>query len=130
MIQHLWEFDHPYHCGEATWHRNSDGTTNHENWTSWEDFTDNTIFTSGDRDLNLLVRWDWQSWRRHTDPSLRGDEPDQLMLFFVMQRKGFLCSHYINVTDDDEPAVRTWLAECARTTSALWAPFLPVEGQP
>lgn len=121
---HLWEHDHPYYCSEATWHRNSDGTMNHRQWSSWADFRDETIFTSGDRDLNLLVRWDWISWQRHQDESLRSDSPDVLELYFVMQRKGYLASHYIEVTDADEPEVRAFLTECAAAMSATWAPLL------
>lgn len=120
---HLWEIEHPYYCNEATWHRNIDGTSNHQRWTSWAEFRDGTIFTTGDRDMNLLVRWDWNSWKRDPDPHLRGDEPDELCLYFVMQRKGFLASHYIQVTDDDEPEVRAWLAECAKTVTQMWEPL-------
>lgn len=123
-LRHLWEFDHPYYCGEATWHKNTDGTFNHQRWSSWADFRDNTIFTTGDRDLNLLVRWDWHSWRRHPDASLRSDSPDELNLYFVMQRKGFLASHYIEVCDDDEPEVRAFLVECAKAMAATWEPLL------
>ena len=126
-VKHLWEYDHPYYCGEATWYRRSDGGSDHTRWDSWADFNESTIFVSGDRDLNLLARWDWHSWQRHPDPDLRSDSPDELCLYFVMQRKGYLCSHYIRVTDDDEPAVRAFLEECAATTVALWEPFL---GQP
>jgi hypothetical protein len=120
---HLWEIDHPYYCAEATWHKNLDGTFNHQRWAAWAEFRDDTIFTTGDRDLNLLFRWDWQSWRRHPSPSLRADEPDELSLFFVMQRKGFLASHTIHVIDDDEPEVRAFLTDCANTMTALWEPF-------
>jgi hypothetical protein len=124
--RHLWEYDHPYYCAEATWYRRADGGFDHQRWPSWAEFRDNTIFTTGDRDLNLLVRWDWRSWRRHPDPDLRSDSPDELLLYFVMQRKGFLASHYITVTDADEPEVRVFLAECAKTTRDLWAPLLEV----
>jgi hypothetical protein len=123
-MTHLWEFDHPYYCADATWYQRSDGGFDHRNWTSWADFRDSTIFTTGDRDLNLLVRWDWISWPRHPDPDLRAEGPDTLHLFFVMQRKGFLASHAIDVTDADEDEVRAFLVECATTTVALWAPLL------
>lgn len=117
--RHLWEYDHPYYCGEATF--------NHTRWESWAEFRDATIFTTGDRDLNLLVRWDWKSWQRHPDPDLRSDSPDELCLYFVMQRKGLLASHYIAVGDDDEHEVLAFLQECAQATRALWEPLLPDE---
>ena len=119
-MRHLWEYDHPYYCGEATWHRRE----YHNEHESWADFVEETSFTQGDRDLNFLFRWDWKSWRRHPDPGLRSDEPDQLCLYFVIQRKGFMTSHYINVTDDDEPAVRAFLTECAATMRQTWEPFM------
>ncbi len=123
---HLWEIDHPYYCGEATWYRRSDGDVDHHRWESWADFKDTTLY-DGDRDLNLLFRWDWKSWRRDPDPASRSDEPDQLLLFFVLQRKPILCSHYITVTDEDEPEVREWLKKCARTITELWRPLTLTE---
>lgn len=116
---HLWEVDHPYYCDNASWYKVDD----HSTWRSWAEFRDNTIFTTGDRDMNLLVRWDWHSWRRHPDTDLRSDAPDELNLFFVMQRKGYLLSHSMTVTDDDEPEVRAFLTECAATIAALWQPL-------
>lgn len=115
---HLWEVDHPYYCGEANYYGQ-----NHTKWSSWADFRDGTIFTTGDRDMNLLVRWDWHSWRRHPDPSERSDSPDTLELFFVMQRKGYLASHSIEITDEDEPEVRAFLVECAQKMAQLWTPL-------
>lgn len=118
-MTHLWEVDHPYYCNEANWYKREDHTC----WGSWADFRDSTIFTTGDRDLNLLVRWDWNSYRRGPDADEGADSPDELQLYFVMQRKGFLASHHITVTDEDEPEVRAFLAECAKTVGQLWAPL-------
>lgn len=117
---HLWEVDHPYYCSAATWHKVSD----HTRWTSWADFRDETIFTTGDRDLNMLARWDWHSWRREADEDLRSDRGDELELFFVMQRKGYLASHSIVVTDEDEAEIRAFLVECAATIAQLWQPII------
>ena len=94
----------------------------HNLFGTWRDFTGETEFFGGDRDQNLLVRWDWHSWRRHPDPFLRGDDPDELLLFFVLQRKAILCSAGIGVTDDDEPAVREFLRECGKVITAIWEP--------
>jgi hypothetical protein len=121
--RHLWEYDHPYYCGEATWYCGADGTFDHHRWSSWREFRHGTVFVDGDRDQNLLIRWDWLSWRRHPDPSRRSDQPDELCLYFVIQRKPILCSHYIEVTDEDEPEVRMWLEECARTIGQIWEPI-------
>lgn len=118
-MKHLWEVDHPYYCGEATWYKVED----HQRWNSWTDFRENTIFVTGDRDMNLLFRWDWHSWRRHPDPIERYDTDDELELFFVLQRKPMLVSHAIAVTDDDESEIRAWLTECAATIRTIWEPI-------
>jgi hypothetical protein len=119
MTRHLWEIDHPYYCEAGNYFK----TGQHTLFASWAEFTETTFF-SGDRDLNLLFRWDWKSWRRHPDPDLRGDEPDELLLFFVLQRKGLECSVGIAVTDEDEPRIRAWLYECAVALRETWEPFL------
>lgn len=116
--RHLWEVDHPYYCGEATWYKVED----HKRWPSWAAFRDGTIFVTGDRDLNLLFRWDWHS-ARGTDPWVDEGDPDQLCLYFVLQRKPFMVSHYMPVTDEDEPEVRAFLEACAVALAAIWEPL-------
>lgn len=119
-VKHLWEYDHPYYCMEGNFFKPGQ----HALFGSWREFADDTLFASGDRDLNLLVRWDWISWQRHPDPDLRSEDPDNLLLFFVLQRKAILCSAGIAVTDDDEPAVLRFLEECAKTMAAIWEPVV------
>ena len=119
-MAHLWEIDHPYYCQEGNYFKNDQHTL----FASWAEFTE-TTFHGGDRDLNLLIRWDWKSYRRSPDPLLQDDEAeDELLLFFVLQRKAWLCSVGIRVTDEDEPTVRAWLAECAVAMRDTWEPFL------
>lgn len=115
----LWEYDHPYYCAEGNCYK----PDHHERYESWADFTEQLWF-SGDRDLNLLFRWDWKSPRRYPDPDDRSDLPDFLLLFFVQQRKARQYSVEITVTDEDEPAVRKFLIECAATMRAVWEPLL------
>jgi hypothetical protein len=117
--RHLWEYDHPYYCAEGNFFK----VGQHALFDSWEEFYADTDFGRGDRDLNLLIRWDWHSPQRDLDVDLRSDEPDQLVLHFVLQRKALLCSVAIRVTDDDEPRVREFLAVCAKTTAAIWEPI-------
>ncbi|MFE5332920.1 hypothetical protein ACFRCG_41710 [Embleya sp. NPDC056575] len=119
-MTHLWEVDHPYYCADGNYWA-TDGA-NHETYDSWAEFTEETLWFSGDRDLNLLFRWDWKSYRNDPDPDDRSI-PDQLCLYFVQQRKANQYSVAIQVTDDDEPAIRAWLDECARTMRALWEPL-------
>lgn len=117
-MTHLWEVDHPYYGTEGNYYSNDCSNR----FSSWSAFTE-TLFYSGDRDMNLLYRWDWMSWRRHPRPDLRSDSPDELVLFFMLQRKAIACSVNIAITDEDEPAVREWLAECAKTITAIWQPI-------
>lgn len=117
---HLWEYHHPYFCEDGNRYAND----HHERYDSWHQFALTTLWHSGDRDMNLLFRWDWFSWRRHPEPDLRSDEPDQLCLHFVQQRRADLFSCTIKVTDEDEANVRKFLADCAAKMRELWEPLL------
>ena len=44
-------------------------------------------------------------------------------MYWVLQRKAILRSTVCVVTEADEPAVRAWLAERARTIAAIWEPI-------
>jgi hypothetical protein len=112
---HLWEIDHPYYCQEGNYFK----TGQHTAFSSWQEFTEETVFVTGDRDLNFLFRWDWRKPGHHD-----WDGEEYLLLFFVIQRKGFNCSIQITVTEADEPAVRAFLTECAQTMRATWEPIL------
>jgi len=114
----LWEFGHPYYCANG----NFFNAGQHELYESWREFAETGGCVLGDRDQSLLVRWDWHSWRRHPDPDLRGDSPDELHLFFILQRKALWRSVSITVTDEDEAAVRQFLEECGKTMAAIWEP--------
>jgi hypothetical protein len=114
-VTHLWEIDHPYYCEPGNFFENGQHTA----YSSWQEFTEHTVFATGDRDLNLLFRWDWHKPGYH---DWEGDE--RLLLFFVLQRKSFNCSVEIGVTEADEPAVRAFLEDCAQTMRATWEPIL------
>lgn len=118
-VKHLWDYGHPYYCAEGNWFK----TGQHALFESWREFTEETTFFNGDREQNLLIRWDWKSWQ--PNPTLRADDPDELTMHFVLQRKALLCSVGIAVTDADEPAVREFLTDCARTIVATWEPMIP-----
>lgn len=120
--KHLWEIKHPYYCADATWYTRSDGGVDHHRHESWAEFRDWTLFVTGDEDANLLVRWDWFSPTRHPDPDERDDGPDELYLFYLIQRKGFLTSHVMTVTDDDEQEVRAYLEQRWKHLAQVWAP--------
>lgn len=119
---HLWEIEHPYYCETARWCEHQ----GRNRFDSWAEFTETTFF-DGDRDQNLLVRWDWKT-RPDYDGINDGQPVCELLLFFVLQRKPIFASNTVIVTPEDEPAIRTWLTECAGALAATWAPLLEVTG--
>jgi len=119
---HLWEIDHPYYASTGNYYSRNDPC--HEEYASWGDFAEQTYFHHGDRDQNLLYRWDWVSPRRPADDDTEPyNEDDYLALFFMLPRKAIACSVHVSVTDEDEPTVRAWLEECAATLAAWWQPL-------
>ena len=114
----LWEIEHPYYCETSRWCEHQ----GNPRFDSWADFTD-TGFHSGDRDQNLLIRWDWDTHDDYDNPD-SGEEVHDLLLFFVLQRKPIFAAAKVRVTLDDEPAIRTWLRECAGALADTWKPFL------
>jgi hypothetical protein len=117
---HLWEVDHPYYATEGNYYAKPG--ERHEEYSSWRSFT-GSGFHAGDRDLNLLYRWDWFSPTRHPDLSMRGTGVDYLALYFILQRKAIACSVNVRINDEDEPDVREWLAKCAAKVAAIWDPI-------
>lgn len=113
---HLWEIEHPYYCETSRWCEHQ----GNPRFTSWADFTD-SAFYDGDRDQNLLIRWDWEAYEED------GANRHQLKLFFVLQRKPIFAAARVTVSPDDEPAVRVWLKECAAALAETWAPFLTLD---
>lgn len=114
-MAHLWEIDHPYYCQEGNYFKSGQHTL----FASWTDFTEETLFYRGDRDQNLLIRWDW-----HKPGHYEWEGEETLLLFFVLQRKAWLCSVEMPVTEVDESAIHAWLTECAQTMRATWEPLL------
>lgn len=112
--QHLWEIDHPYYAAEGNYYNNHC----HTRLDSWADFTE-LYFCKGDRDQNLLYRWDW----RPADEN-DSDDWDELSLYFILQRKAIACSVTVKVTKAEEPTIRKWLTECSQTITAIWEPIL------
>lgn len=114
---HLWDIAHPYYCSESNYYSNEPGSR----FESWAEFIEEAICATGDLDLNLLFRWDWN----RCDPS--DYEPDEeipgdtLDLFFMFQRKGIFAPFTVAITEADEPAVREWLAVRWEHMRLLWA---------
>ncbi|MFF7022984.1 hypothetical protein ACFY97_18525 [Streptomyces klenkii] len=108
----LWEIDHPYYAAEG----NHYAVGHHNRYTSWRDFNASMLF-AGDRDLNLLYRWDWHKLGHHGWCGA-----DALYLYFILQRKAICCSAEIAITDADEAEVHAWLQECASFMGSIWEP--------
>lgn len=115
--QRLWEINHPYYCNEGNYFERG----MHEVYQSWADFYED--WGTNDPDLNLVFRWDW----KRADPTDYADDeevpPDRLFAYWVLQRKAILRSTECVITEADEPAVRAWLAERAKTIAAIWQPI-------
>lgn len=121
---HLWEIDHPYYCNQGNYFVGGDRRSEvHNSYDSWAEFFEE--WGDADPDMNLVFRWDWQ---RDSGEDLGEDEepePDKLQVFWVLQRKAILRSTECIVTEADEPAVRAWLLDRAKTVAAIWEPLSP-----
>jgi hypothetical protein len=110
---HLWEPSHPYYCAEGNFYK----TGCHNLCESWQEFYE--LVRDWDPDLNLLFRWDWHQ------PGYDDWEGSPLLeTFWVGQRKALQYSYECPVTPEDEPEVRAWLEEHAKTIAAIWAPII------
>lgn len=116
----LWEAAHPYYAMTGNYYRG--GNECHTEYESWAEFFE--AEGDSDPDLNLVYRWDWSV----PDPDDYADgelmPPEEFSVFWVGQRKALLRSTSFPVAREDEPAVRAWLTDRAKTMAAIWAPIL------
>jgi len=113
----LWETDHPYYAQTGNFYvapADEEREGIHRKYSSWQEFFE--ARGGSDPDCALVYRWDWCVGE--------DDEPDTLDLFWIIQNSALCQSSTVAVTRDDEPAVRAWLTERARTIAAIWAPVL------
>lgn len=113
--KHLWEIDHPYYCNEGNYFARG-GEQPHFHFDSWDDFM--AEFGDSDMDMNLVFRWDW----RKADPEEKhwGNPKDQLLIFFMGQRKGEYLWSTIDITDADEPGVIAFLKPRWEYLKLMW----------
>jgi hypothetical protein len=117
----LRDADHPYYCAESNFYHRRGADQTYESWAEFVE--DGGCLFDGDRDMNLLFRWDWNVPDQSDFDDDMGWQNESLDLFFMLQRKGiFLPVTIANVTAEDEPAIREWLAECWKTIQAIWEP--------
>ena len=120
-MAHLWEAQHPYYATEGNYYSNDCIAR----FDSWDEFKTDGSWDS-DEDMNLVYRWDWTKPDPADYNGVDGDvmpETDTLNIFFVGQRKAIHRSEHITITEADEPEVRAWLTERAKTIAAIWAPI-------
>jgi len=124
--KHLWEYDHPYYCSEGNYlAKPLEHPDCWEHCDSWQDFIEN--WGDSDPDLNLVFRWDWHAWHLEHPEDYPDTEKHVLMVFFMLQRKAFNKSVEVAVTPADEPAVRDWLQQRAKTIASIWQPLIKQE---
>lgn len=129
VMTHLWEVNHPYYCSEGCYFASGSYLEwVHTNLGSWQDFLDEWGDT--DLDMNLVFRWDWDradpddyEYEMKEDPDFELP-PDYLKVYFYLQRKAYGHSVYVEVTEEDESAVREWLKVRAEHMRSLWEPLL------
>lgn len=109
----LWETDHPYYGAEGCFYANG----HHHDYKTWSDFLED--WADADEDMNYIYRFDW---REGEDWGVKPGTAE-LWVHFVMQRKAFTTSACVQVTRDQEPEIRDWLAKRWRHVCATWTPF-------
>lgn len=104
--KHLWEVKHSYRCEEMEY-TSGVGPIVYSSWESFE--KDVGPFNL---DLNLVFRWDWSK------------ESQVLRIYFVEQRRGRYRSIEVReMREEDEPAVRRWLAPRWGHMQRMWNPI-------
>lgn len=123
-MKHLWEVEHDYYGPESNYFATGIQQREYsQHWESWSDFADG--WGSPIDGMNWLYRFDWikadlDDLRFFPDMDTR----DTLRLFYLLPRKGILLDHTVYVTEDDEPAVRTYLKPAAEYSLNMWAPLV------
>lgn len=120
----LWEIDHPFFCAEESWFVGGEpkGAFDARNFVpydhircaSWQEFA---WGRESDPNEYLLFRWDWK------EPDLDEGEPERLVLYYVLQKRGRFMIVSFPVSRAEEPEIRGWLAERFGTLRDLWQPF-------
>jgi len=115
---HLWEIEHPYYCEESNFYASLNSQPS-KRYGSWAEFYRDK--GESDPDMNLLFRWDW----RLADPECLKwhNKKEELVLYWMGQRRGLYNWSYVEVTAADEPVVTEWLKARFEHLKKLWEPF-------
>lgn len=119
-MTHLWEIQHPYYCNDGNYYAPGHSQP-FERYESWARFVEDE--GGSDLDTNLVFRWDWR--KADSTDEHWGNKKDELLIYFMGQRKGLYRWVEIEINDSDEPAVKEWLAERWQHLVLLWQGISP-----
>lgn len=121
--------NHSYYCSTTRWDQHRDEMAEFD---CWEDFKDDWC-PNGivyDDDLIHLFRFDFQY--KYEDETDDNTGPMQLLLFFMLQRKGLFVPVIVNnITEADMPEITEFLQKRWEYLKGQWAEFSkePVPGK-
>lgn len=113
--------NHSYYCSTARWDQRRDEVAEFD---CWEDFKDDWCpkGRTYDDDLNHLFRFDFQY--KYEDETDDNTGPMQLLLFFMLQRKGLFVPVTVNnITEADMPEITEFLQKRWKYLKGQWAEF-------
>lgn len=122
--KHLWECKHSYYCTEGQYTSSQSDFKTIWEFKSWAEFI--AEMGNADMDYNMLFRWDWHEGEDYELAPFNGDvyyRNGKLLLFFMVQRKGFHSCSIVDVCRADEPAVIEYLKPNLEHLMGLWAPL-------
>lgn len=113
--------NHSYYCSTARWDQRRDEVAEFD---CWEDFKDDWCpkGITYDDDLNHLFRFDFQY--KYEDETDDNTGPMQLLLFFMLQRKGLFVPVTVNnITEADMPEITEFLQKRWEYLKGQWTEF-------
>lgn len=119
----LWEIEHPYYCAQSNYLAPGDDQPE-ERFSSWKEFIEDR--GNENPDMNLIFRFDWYEGAQYDLPEYDGDDKakvGQLILYYILQRKGHYGWVVVDVCRNDEPAIVAWLLPRYQKIAELWKPF-------
>lgn len=112
----LWEIKHPYYCNEGLYFGTGSSGGVDDHFRTFAEFA--AEYADADFDYNLVFRWDWQE-----DNAFNGDvnyRNGRLLVFWMIQRKGYHRWSTVEVCRADEPAVIEFLKPRWEHMKKLW----------
>ena len=137
-MKHLWEIDHSYYCTESNYFASGDANRSRcqYEYESFEEFL--SEWANADNDYNLLFRWDWREisngeYEDYIEDSgtcdrvpYTGNDKDvtgELLIYFMLQRKGYFVYTRTLIRRCDEQRVLEYLKPKWEHLKSLWEPI-------